>query len=107
MTKPKPRQKVKKALPTRAQRVKAFAKFLGDETACSPARAWAHGKTVHQAWRECERKDWLLWLISRAKIKHKLWRGERVCACPECFPESLAKIKREIKLPAIFPWERK
>jgi len=34
--------------------------------ACSKAREWCAGKTLKQAWRTCERPEWLLWLAAHA-----------------------------------------
>jgi hypothetical protein len=91
---------------TKAQRVKAFERFLLRNVACYSAKRWVKGKTIHEAWRECPYKDWLLWLIRYAEIKHSLWDEMRTCGCDACCPESLETIKCEIKLPAVFPWER-
>jgi hypothetical protein len=33
--------------------------------ACTPAREWAKGKTFAEAYAECPRGDWMLWLFDR------------------------------------------
>jgi len=35
--------------------------------ACADAREWAAERTAQQAWEDCERPDWLLWWIVRAR----------------------------------------
>jgi hypothetical protein len=39
--------------------------------ACKPAIEWASGKTIEQAWAECERGDWLLWLAISAGVDRR------------------------------------
>lgn len=34
--------------------------------ACAAAREWVGARTLSEAWAECERPDWLLWLHSRS-----------------------------------------
>ena len=33
--------------------------------ACDEAIEWAGSRTIEEAWRECERSDWMLWLVAR------------------------------------------
>jgi hypothetical protein len=56
--------KVKTVTPTAAQ---AFAAHLVELRACKEAREWADGKTAQEAWDTCDRADWLLWWVARAK----------------------------------------
>ena len=42
-----------------------MSKLLVRLGACSEARAWAKGKTLPEVWEQCDRADWLLWLIGR------------------------------------------
>ena len=35
--------------------------------ACGEAREWVGARTLEQAWAECERPDWMLWLHARSK----------------------------------------
>ena len=39
--------------------------------ACLEAREWAGERTPEQAWHDCERGDWLLWLAARLDIDRK------------------------------------
>ena len=48
--------------------------------ACHEAREWAAGKTLKQAWNECHRGDWLLWLAGRLDIDRKVL-VRAACAC--------------------------
>ena len=40
-----------------------FQEYLSNINACSPARQWVGDRTFEQAWRECERADWMCWII--------------------------------------------
>jgi hypothetical protein len=40
--------------------------------ACSDAKAWAAGKTLEQAWQECQRPDWMLWLLGQSAVNKKV-----------------------------------
>ena len=35
--------------------------------ACAEAREWVGDRTLEQAWAECERPDWMLWIHARSK----------------------------------------
>ena len=35
--------------------------------ACEEAREWVGARTLEQAWAECVRPDWMLWLHARSK----------------------------------------
>ena len=35
--------------------------------ACAEAREWVGSRTLAEAWAECERPDWLLWLHARSE----------------------------------------
>ena len=61
--------------------------LLNDLGACSQALKWAKGKTLKQAWRTCERPDWLLWLAGRM-VDKKGWPSRKkivqaACDCAE------------------------
>ena len=36
--------------------------------ACSEAVAWVDNRTLEQAWAECERSQWMLWLLRKSRI---------------------------------------
>jgi hypothetical protein len=38
-------------------------KFLESLHACSEAKNWVGDKTINQAWAECPRADWMMWLL--------------------------------------------
>ena len=46
-------------------------KLLDELNACQEAKQWAAGKTLSQAWVECNRPDWMLWLLGRSSINKK------------------------------------
>ena len=56
-----------------------FQEKLNDIGACREAVIFAKDKTIEQAWAECERGDWMLWLYRRAsnfdKRKSTLAKG--------------------------------
>jgi hypothetical protein len=43
-----------------------FKEFLISINACDEAREWVGDKTIKEAWEQCERGDWMLWLFRRA-----------------------------------------
>lgn len=43
-----------------------FAEKLNQLNACNDARAWAAEKTLSQAWQECQKPEWMLWLLGRS-----------------------------------------
>ena len=45
--------------------------LLNKLNACQDAKLWSAGKTLSQAWHECQRADWMLWLIGRSQIDKK------------------------------------
>jgi hypothetical protein len=48
---------------------------------CSPAVTWAAAQTTYaEAWENCERGDWLLWLAGRLEVDQKLL-VKAGCAC--------------------------
>lgn len=47
--------------------------------ACDDAIEWLGERSAEQAWAECERGDWMLWLIG--KIEGKYTPAMRLCAC--------------------------
>ena len=46
--------------------------LLNKLNACQDAKLWAEGKTLSQAWQECQRADWMLWLLGRSQINKKI-----------------------------------
>ncbi len=73
-----------------------------DTPACDEAMEWATGLTVTQAWEQCPRADWLLWLVhkmSNHPQREKLgWptREEIVLAVCDCEKTSEGKMRPSI-----------
>jgi hypothetical protein len=40
--------------------------------ACEDAVAWVKDRTLEEAWKECERGDWMLWLARRKNVDIKI-----------------------------------
>ena len=40
-------------------------KLLTDLESCKEAVRWVEGRTLAEAWAECQRADWMLWLAGR------------------------------------------
>ena len=53
-----------------------FNNLLVKFGACPDAVKWATGKTLRQAWDECERADWLFWLLEEQQDQPG-WPTER------------------------------
>lgn len=50
---------------TRTAEATPLAVRIGDLDPCDKAVAWLGDKTAKTAWAECERGDWMLWLLAR------------------------------------------
>lgn len=42
-----------------------FQRHLAALNACGPARDWVGGRTLQQAWTECQHAGWMAWLATR------------------------------------------
>jgi len=73
--------------------------------ACREAREWSAGKTLEQAWAECPRGDWLLWLAGRLDIDRKVL-VHATCACARlALPHVPAGERRPLKsIEAVEAW---
>ena len=60
-----------------------FQKLLKDLNACNEAVEWCEGKTLPQAWSECQRADWMLWLCSKM-IEKKGWPDRKTLVLAAC-----------------------
>jgi hypothetical protein len=49
--------------------------------ACSEAREWVGELTALQAWKQCQRADWLLWWAARTKANERTAVVLAACAC--------------------------
>jgi hypothetical protein len=45
-----------------------FKNYLVANRACQTAISWVGEKTIEQAWYECKRVDWMLWLCRKNNI---------------------------------------
>ncbi len=50
---------------------KKFEAWLCAHRACVEGRLWAHGKSMCEVWKTCERADWMMWLYRRRKPDKK------------------------------------
>ena len=46
---------------------KKFLNYLNSKKACENAIEWTGKRLPKQVWNECERGDWMLWLISKSE----------------------------------------
>src|SRR5574343_1508000 len=52
-----------------------FADELRALNACREAVLWVGDRTLEQAWRECKRSDWMLWLLRELDIDARRCAG--------------------------------
>ncbi|MDI6808939.1 MAG: hypothetical protein QME66_08170, partial [Candidatus Eisenbacteria bacterium] len=60
-----------------------FQTYLENMGACAEAITWVGHRTLERAWAECERGDWMIWLVGKHH-KHPGWPKHReivLCAC--------------------------
>jgi hypothetical protein len=67
----------------------ALTRLLRVSMACEEARKWARGKTLRQAWAQCPRADWMLWLAGRVGVD----RRQLVLAACACAETALMHVK--------------
>ena len=60
-----------------------FQKLLKVLNACGEAVKWCEGKTLPQAWSECQRADWMLWLCSKM-IEKNGWPDRKTLVLAAC-----------------------
>ena len=65
--------------------------------ACKEAIDWVGNKTIEQAWNECQRGDWLLWLAAKLDIDRKIL----VYAACQCARTALQYVPTGEKRPLI------
>ena len=58
-----------------------FAAKLKELNACQEAVDWIGEKDFGTSWNECERADWMLWLICEMEIGIKRERIHIICDC--------------------------
>ena len=71
-----------------------MTKLLRHLGACESARSWAKGKSLAEIWMQCDRTDWLLWLVGRMSGKSG-WpdRKEIVLVACDCAELALLYVK--------------
>jgi len=67
-----------------------FKQFLFARDACLPARIWVGNQTPAQAWLECDRADWMIWLAFETE---QLPRSLMLLMCITCVREALVFIQ--------------
>lgn len=63
-------------------RCTTFQEQLKQLNACAEATDWVGSKSLSQAWKECPRGDWLLWLAGEVNVDRRLI-VEAACRCAE------------------------
>ena len=53
--------------------------FLKRNDACEASLEWLQSRTLAEAWEQCERGDWLLWLAAQVVDRKRLVMA--ACAC--------------------------
>jgi hypothetical protein len=73
-----------------------FSELLSKLGACKEARVWADGKSLAEAWEQCECGDWLLWLCARMQGKEG-WptRKQIVLAVCDCAEQALPMFEKK------------
>jgi len=49
-----------------------LSRLLSKLHACCDAQNWCDGKTLEEAYAQCERGDWMLWFAARVGVDRKL-----------------------------------
>jgi hypothetical protein len=84
---------------------KEFLDILKDKRACPDAVEWvkeSKAETFMKLWNECERADWMLWILARM-IKEKGWPSRKtvvLCTC-DCAETSLQFVPEKENRPKI------
>ena len=78
-----------------------FQALLSRYAACTEAVDWARGKTLRGAWEQCNRADWLLWLLGKM-AGTPTWPNSQtvVLAACDCAKTALIYIPPGEKRPA-------
>ena len=58
-----------------------FRKKLSELSACQDAIDWVDNRDFKTAWDDCERADWMLWLMCKMEIATKRERIHIICDC--------------------------
>ena len=79
-----------------------FAKWLNDKLACREALKWQHGRTLRETWDQCERGDWLEWLLDACGYQ---WTAA-VLAKYECVNAAAWAEYNRVNAPALAEYQR-
>ena len=72
---------------------RSFADYLRSVDACEEAVTWVGGRTAATAWTECERADWLLWILGiNADEPGWITRQEVVRLACQCARRALVNV---------------
>jgi len=74
----------------------SFKEELQGKRACGDALSWVGSRSLEQAWNECERLDWMFWLLRRVTVDRKLL----VLAACDCAELALPYCKNQKTLQA-------
>ena len=80
----------------------AFAKWLNDQGACREALKWQSGKSLRETWDNCERGDWLEWLLNACNYN---WTAPALAEYERVTATAMAEYER-VKAPAWAEYER-
>jgi len=62
----------------------SFKQQLIDWEVCKKAIQWVEDRTLQQAWNDCPRGDWMLWLLEEMKEKEG-WLDEKQITLLDCW----------------------
>jgi hypothetical protein len=84
---------------------KEFLDILKEKKACLEAAKWVNehqAETFAEIWNECDRADWMLWIMDK-KIKEKEWPSKQtvvLCAC-DCAETAMKFVPEDEHRPKI------
>ena len=62
----------------------SFKQQLIEMDACQDAIDWVEDRTVQQAWKDCQRGDWMLWLLEQME-EVEGWADEKEIMLLDCW----------------------
>ena len=76
---------------------KNFSKLLSRINACGEAQTWVteHGGETSELWRDCERGDWMAWILVETQDRLGITRQQIVLALCDCAELSLKYFEKE------------
>ena len=74
--------------------------------ACVDAREWVGNSTLAEAWRDCERADWMIWLDARLSVQ----TADRISSYSKLAQlwtdRAVERYCRDCGIPAVAAWAR-